>query len=167
MSSSDAAAAAGAAAGSSPLPADPNFYLRYYSGHRGKFGHEFLEFEFRPDGRLRYANNSNYKQDTLIRKELRVNRAVLDEVRRIVAESEVLAEDDAAWPEPDAVGRQELEIVAGGEHVSFTSAKIGSLDEIAKSKDPDGLRALYFLVQDLRCLVFSLVGLHFRVKPIP
>eukprot|EP00962_Isochrysis_galbana_P014163 scaffold4035_cov132-Isochrysis_galbana.AAC.9 len=45
------------------------FYLRYYVGHKGKFGHEFLEFEFRPDGRLRYANNSNYKNDTMIRKE--------------------------------------------------------------------------------------------------
>ena len=27
-------------------------------GHKGKFGHEFLEFEFKPNGRLRYANNS-------------------------------------------------------------------------------------------------------------
>ena len=46
-----------------------DFYLRYYVGHKGKFGHEFLEFELRPDGRLRYANNSNYKNDTMIRKE--------------------------------------------------------------------------------------------------
>ena len=73
------------------------FYLRYYVGHKGKFGHEFLEFEFRPDGKLildrcfmsvwvydsrhfkttffvagklRYANNSNYKNDTMIRKEV-------------------------------------------------------------------------------------------------
>ena len=38
-------------------------------GHKGRYGHEFLEFEFRPDGRLRYANNSNYKSDVLIRKE--------------------------------------------------------------------------------------------------
>ena len=38
-------------------------------GHKGKFGHEFLEFEFRSEGRLRYANNSNYKNDTMIRKE--------------------------------------------------------------------------------------------------
>ena len=38
-------------------------------GHKGMYGHEFLEFEFRPDGRLRYANNSNYKSDILIRKE--------------------------------------------------------------------------------------------------
>ena len=29
-----------------------DFYLRYYVGHKGKFGHEFLEFEFRPDGEL-------------------------------------------------------------------------------------------------------------------
>jgi len=28
------------------------FYLRYYVGHKGKFGHEFLEFEFRPDGKV-------------------------------------------------------------------------------------------------------------------
>ena len=52
---------------------DDEFYVRYYVGHKGKFGHEFLEFEFRPDGRLRYANNSQYKNDTknggMIRKE--------------------------------------------------------------------------------------------------
>lgn len=34
-----------------------DFYLRYYIGHKGKFGHEFLEFEFRPDGKLRFVNN--------------------------------------------------------------------------------------------------------------
>ena len=45
---------------------DDEFYVRYYVGHKGKFGHEFLEFEFRPDGRLRYANNSNYKNDVMI-----------------------------------------------------------------------------------------------------
>lgn len=31
---------------------DDQFYLRYYVGHRGKFGHEYLEFEFRPDGEV-------------------------------------------------------------------------------------------------------------------
>ncbi len=29
-----------------------DFYVRYYVGHTGKFGHEFLEFEFRPDGQV-------------------------------------------------------------------------------------------------------------------
>lgn len=43
-------------------------------GHKGKFGHEFMEFEFRPDGRLRYANNSNYKNDAMIRKECECTR---------------------------------------------------------------------------------------------
>ncbi|PSS32448.1 Protein mago nashi like [Actinidia chinensis var. chinensis] len=50
------------------------FYLRYDVGHKGIFGHEFLEFEFRPDGKLRYANNSNYKNDTMIRKEVFLHR---------------------------------------------------------------------------------------------
>lgn len=65
------------------------FYVRYYVGHKGKFGHEFLEFEFRPDGKLRYANNSNYKNDTMIRKEVFLTPAVLRECRRIIADSEV------------------------------------------------------------------------------
>jgi len=45
-----------------------NFFFNSV-GHKGKHGHEFLEFECRADGRLRYANNSNYKNDTIIRKE--------------------------------------------------------------------------------------------------
>lgn len=59
-------------------------------GHKGIYGHEFLEFEFRPDGRLRYANNSNYKSDVLIRKEVYVTNTVLREVKRIIVESEIL-----------------------------------------------------------------------------
>jgi hypothetical protein len=65
------------------------FYVRYYVGHKGKFGHEFLEFEFRSNGMLRYANNSNYKNDTMIRKQVYVTPAVLKECRRIILESEV------------------------------------------------------------------------------
>jgi hypothetical protein len=30
-----------------------DFYCRYYVGHKGKFGHEFLEFEFQADGKVR------------------------------------------------------------------------------------------------------------------
>lgn len=64
-------------------------YVRYYIGHKGKFGHEFLEFEFRPDGKLRYANNSNYKNDTMIRKEVYVSESIMRELKRIITESEV------------------------------------------------------------------------------
>lgn len=35
------------------------FYCRYYVGHKGKFGHEFLEFEFRPDGKKSYLSHLN------------------------------------------------------------------------------------------------------------
>ncbi|WZZ56195.1 hypothetical protein YC2023_056302 [Brassica napus] len=150
------------------------FYLRYYVGHKGKFGHEFLEFEFRPDGKLRYANNSNYKNDTMIRKEVFLTPAVLKECKRIVSECEsirvlciyIMKEDDFKWPEPDRVGRQELEIVMGNEHISFATSKIGSLVDVQSSDDPEGLRIFYYLVQDLKCLVFSLISLHFKIKPI-
>ena len=59
---------------------------------------------------------------------------------RIIEDSEIMAEDDALWPQPDRVGRQELEIVIGDEHISFTTSKIGSLVDVNSSKDPDALR---------------------------
>ncbi|TPX51158.1 hypothetical protein SeMB42_g01973 [Synchytrium endobioticum] len=142
------------------------FYVRYYVGHMGKFGHEFLEFEFRPDGKLRYANNSNYKNDSMIRKEVYVSPAMMTELKRIIADSEIMKEDDKLWPVPDRVGRQELEVVMGNEHISFTTSKLGSLNDVQSCKDADGLRVFYYLIQDLKCLVFSLISLHFKIKPI-
>jgi protein mago nashi len=115
---------------------------------------------------MRYANNSNYKNDTMIRKEAFVNRCVLSELKRIIEDSEILKEDDNLWPRPDRVGRQELEVVLGEDHISFTTSKIGSLIDVNQCKDPEGLRTFYYLVQDLKCLVFSLIGLHFKIKPI-
>ncbi|CAI5769299.1 MGN2 protein [Podarcis lilfordi] len=140
-----------------------DFYLRYYVGHKRKFGHKFLEF--RPDGKLRYANKSNYKNDVMIRKEAYVHKRVMEELKRIIDDSEITKEDDALWPPPDRVGRPELEIVIGDEHISFTTSKIGSLIDVNQSKEPEGLRVFYYLVQDLKCLVFSLIGLHFKIKP--
>lgn len=67
----------------------------------------------------RYANNSNYRNDSLIRKEMCVSDTVVDEVRRIVRTSEIMKEDDAKWPQKNKDGRQELEIRIGGEHISF------------------------------------------------
>lgn len=131
----------------------------------------------------------------MIRKEATVSRAVLREVRRIIEDSGVLHEDDANWPSPDRGGRQELEIVLGNEHISFTTAAIGTLtarpaarqgrvglraplmyratscgagsvQDVNSSNDPEGLRVFYYLVQDLRCLVISLISLHFKIKPL-
>ncbi|KAK1442768.1 protein mago nashi like protein [Babesia gibsoni] len=147
------------------MPAE-DFYLRYYVGHDGKFGHEFLEFEMTEEGRLRYSNNSNYKKDSLIEKETYVTDAVVNEVKRIIKESEITCEDHSDWPEPDRIGRQEMELKIDGKRYKFTTSKIGSLAEVQNSKDPNGLRVFYYLVQDLKCLIFSLMNLCFRVRPI-
>ncbi|PWZ01740.1 putative mago nashi protein [Testicularia cyperi] len=142
-----------------------DFYVRYYTGHQGRYGHEFLEFEY-SRGRLRYANNSNYRSDSLIRKEMWISPLVVEELKRIVEDSEIMREDDAKWPKRNVVGRQELEIRLGNEHISFETAKIGSLVDVQDSDDPEGLRVMYYLVQDLKCLIFSLTSLHFKIKPI-
>ena len=51
------------------------------TGHVGKHGHEFLDFEY-SSGRLRYANSSNYRNDTLIRKESACHRPSSFSIRR-------------------------------------------------------------------------------------
>lgn len=53
--------------------------------------------------------------------------------------------------------------------------------DVSESDDPEGLRVFYYLVQDVKvgvfisagllsdrtqCLVFSLISLHFKIKPI-
>jgi protein mago nashi len=90
----------------------------------------------------------------------------LKELLKIIRDSEILKEDDNLWPEPDKFGRQELEIILGDEHICFTTSKIGSLLDVSNSKDPEGLRVFYYLVQDLKCFVISLISLHFKIKPI-
>ena len=62
------------------------FYIRYYVGHRGKFGHEFMEIEVTSDGKLRYANNSNYKNSSMIRKEVFLAPAAIKEMKKIIAD---------------------------------------------------------------------------------
>uniref|UniRef100_A0A8C2QKZ1 Uncharacterized protein n=1 Tax=Cricetulus griseus TaxID=10029 RepID=A0A8C2QKZ1_CRIGR len=121
---------------------ESDFYLCYY------FSHEFLE-------KLRYANNSNYKNDVMIRKEVYVHKSVMEELKRIIDNSKI-TKDDALRPPPDSVGRQELEIIIGDEHIFFF---FGFLRQGFSSKDPEGLRMFYYLF-------FSLIGLHFKIKPI-
>lgn len=116
-----------------------------------------------------------------------VSSLVVDEIKRIVKSSEIMKEDDSKWPQKNKDGRQELEIRLGTEHISFEvpdktdppnlqingllirlsqTAKIGSLIDVTESADPEGLRVFYYLVQDLKALVFSLTSLHFKIKPI-
>ena len=61
-----------------------------------------------------------------------------------------ISEDDEKWPKKNVVGRQELEVRLDKEHISFETAKIGSLVDVQDSEDPEGLRVMYYLVQDLK-----------------
>lgn len=63
------------------------------------------------------------------------------------AHLQVVKEDDNNWPAPDRVGKQELEIIINGQHISFTCTKLGSVLQVQQSKDPEGLRVFYYLVQ--------------------
>jgi hypothetical protein len=47
---------------------------------------------------------------------------------------------------------------------TIQAAKIGSLLDVSSSKDPEGLRTFYYLVQDIKCLVFALISLHWKVR---
>jgi protein mago nashi len=75
--------------------------------------------------------------------------------------------DDSMWPEPNKDGAQELEVKLDSEHVSFTCSKLGSLSECRKSRDDEGLSNFYYFTQDLKSLVFSIISMHFKIRPIP
>ena len=80
---------------------------------------------------LRYANNSQYKNDTMIRKEVFCSSVVIEELKRIIHDAEIFQEDDNKWPEPDRTGRQELEVIMGDEHISFATTKLGSMLQVS------------------------------------
>jgi protein mago nashi len=145
-----------------------DFYLRYYVGHKGRFGHEFMEFELSPSGKLRYANNSNYKNGDMIRREVHLGPAVVEELKRLIRKSEISTVDDSNWREPvDDEKRQELEIKIGNEHIAFTCCgELASSMDIQNSEDPTGYRKFYYLTQDLKSLVMNLITIHFKVRPI-
>lgn len=143
-----------------------DLYFRYYCGHHGKFGHEFLELEVKKDGTLRYANNSRYRGAQAIKKEARLSPPVVEELKRIVRASTVLQADDANWPVPDRSGRQELEVLLDGQHISFATNKISTSPEIAETADPDGLTKFIQLVQDVKIMLQTLIAMHHKLNSI-
>jgi len=143
------------------------FYVRYYAGHAGRLGPEFMEFELYPNGKLQVANRSSCKHDSMIRKEVFVGPAVVDEVKRIIQESLITQVDDSKWKVATADGsRQELECKIGKHHLAFTACEIESLVDIQKSSDPEGLKTFYYLTQDLKALFLALISCHFKDRPI-
>ncbi len=138
---------------------DNPFYLRYYVGHRGKFGHEFLEFEVREDGRVRYANSSNYKSDLMIKKEVYVSSLVVEEFKRILRNSNIeKIPDSRHFP----TGKQEFELNSGELNLNFNLSKINSIVEISDEK----MKNFYYLILNLKSLIFSIINIHFRIRPV-
>lgn len=62
----------------------------------------------------------------MIRKEVHLSPAVVEETRRIIQTSDITTIDDSNWTEPQkGQARQELEIKMGNLHIAFTCAEIG------------------------------------------
>ena len=58
------------------------------------------------------------------------------------------------------------EITVDGKNMLFSTSKFGSYGEVQKSNDPEGLTVFWYLVQDIKCFVLSLVNAHFRVSRV-
>jgi protein mago nashi len=61
-----------------------------------------------------------------------VSQAVVTEFKRIIEDSEISKEDDNHWPQPDKIGKQELEFKTGREHISF-NVSMAVLHRIART----------------------------------
>lgn len=70
------------------------YYVRYYSGHTGRYGNQFLQFQLKEDGTLKYANNSHYRNENIIKKQARIAPAVLDEIKRLIVSSSICESND-------------------------------------------------------------------------
>jgi protein mago nashi len=51
---------------------------------------------------------------------------VIDEMKRIILDSGVMACEDKDWPKPDKIGKQEFVVRIGDKEINLTTSKIGS-----------------------------------------
>merc|ERR1712061_878034 len=83
---------------------------------------EFLEFEVRPDGRLRYANVSSYKSGISILRELRLASLPMAVLSRLILDHESLLKlSDEDWPYPSRNSRMEIEVIHCRRHLTLCS----------------------------------------------
>lgn len=140
-----------------------DFYLRYLVAHQK----QWLEFELLPSGKLRYANNSNFARDAgMIRREVYLGPAVLEEFQRLIRSSGIVHVNDSSWPSLQGCSdRQEIECKLGSLHIAFASTELKTLGDIQASADPAGLTTFYFLSQDLKSFFHMLIAAHFKSRP--
>lgn len=143
----------------------PFYYLRYYDGHAGRYGHEFIEFEIREDGLLKYSNNSHYRSEKIIKKQARVSSGVVEQIKVLLAKHKICDVNDEQWPGPDRNGRQELEVKIGTTHLSILTNKLATFSDVESENNAD-LECFYAFVKDLRTLVLDLVSFHFKIKAV-
>ena len=137
------------------------------TGHTGTFGHEFMEFTLEGlTGEVRYANVSRYKSARPIRKRFFVAPAVVDGLRAMIEEAGADNFSDETWPQPDKVGKQELEIVIGRSHLCLATTVFPSALAIKDAGNPVGLEKFHFFTQDLTAFFLSLLALHFKIDPL-
>jgi hypothetical protein len=72
-----------------------------------------------------------------------------------------MQEDNSLWPQPDRVGRLELKIVVDEEHCHVQHRRL-VLSRCESNARPRGCAAI-LLVQDLKCSIFSLIGLQLQI----
>ena len=75
-----------------------------------------------------------------------VNNIILNELKRIVDDSKILTLDTSSWPEPDEVGKQELEMFVDGKKYHIKTCKFGSFVDIKNSSDPQGIPVFHYLL---------------------
>ncbi|KAL0251682.1 hypothetical protein GEMRC1_000894 [Eukaryota sp. GEM-RC1] len=144
-----------------------DFFCRLYLGHTGtSVGHEFIEFELRDNGNLLYRNNSGYKREEPILREVQLSEPVVRFIRNMIVESHIVNHKDSLWPRPDRVGKTELEIVMGDKRICFVTTKINTVYEIESCDDQQGLFVFFELVEELKILFNDLIHIHFRKNPL-
>ncbi|CAF0906995.1 unnamed protein product [Adineta ricciae] len=68
-----------------------------------------------------------------MQKEVYVNRAAIEELKRNINNSDIVKEDDVIWQLERHLDRHELETVLHDEHISFKALEIDLLIEINNS----------------------------------
>uniref|UniRef100_A0A1I8JPR0 Ig-like domain-containing protein n=1 Tax=Macrostomum lignano TaxID=282301 RepID=A0A1I8JPR0_9PLAT len=141
------------------------FYLRYYIGHRGNIRPRIPGIRVRPDGKLRLTPTTRTtRTNTMIRKEAYVSPGSDGGA----APHRHREEDDQQWPMPDRGGpagaRDRLQQAST---VSFTTLQDWLAGRDHRDQGPGRTaHASTTWCQDLKCLVFSLIGLHFKIRRI-
>ncbi|KAJ3443400.1 protein mago nashi [Anaeramoeba flamelloides] len=150
---------------------EEEFYLRFQCVRKKKnrdkktYVSDTLSIEVTGDGLVTYKNSSKYKLSEEVKLSVNLTPIVLEEIVAMVDESNIFLESDSYWPEPDEFGSWEIEIVRYNEHISFLTKIFTYSGEFKKTKDPEGVAVLYYLVKNLESFIHSLLNSHQKRIP--